>query len=91
MLKKILIGLVVVVAGLAVVIAFQPPTFRVSRSATIAVDPPRFRQVNDFHGWEAWSPWLNLDPAAKMTYEGRPAGTGAIFKMAGTARSGRGA
>jgi hypothetical protein len=39
MLRKILIALVIAVVGLAVVIAVQPATFRVSRTATIAAAP----------------------------------------------------
>jgi len=27
-------------------------------------------QVNDFHQWDAWSPWAKLDPDAKITFEG---------------------
>jgi hypothetical protein len=46
--------------------------------------------VNDFHNWEAWSPWAKLDPAAKATFEGPSAGTGAIFKWAGNKEVGEG-
>ena len=27
--------------------------------------PVVFDQVNDFHNWEAWSPWAKLDPAVR--------------------------
>jgi hypothetical protein len=91
MLKKILIALVVVVAALAVVIALQPSTFRISRSATIAAAPADvFAQVNDFHNWQAWSPWLKLDPAAKTAYEGAASGNGAVFKWWGNSDVGEG-
>lgn len=90
-LKKIVIALLVVMAGLAVVIASQPSTFRVSRSATIAAAPTKvFAQVNDFHHWQAWSPWLKLDPATKTTYEGAASGTGAVFKWSGNREVGEG-
>jgi len=46
--------------------------------------------VNDFHNWEAWSPWAKLDPAAKATFEGPSTGTGAIFKWAGNKEVGEG-
>ena len=49
-----------------------------------------FAQVNDFHNWEAWSPWAKLDPAAKNSFEGAAAGTGAIFKWAGNKEVGEG-
>jgi Polyketide cyclase / dehydrase and lipid transport len=46
--------------------------------------------VNDFHNWEAWSPWAKLDPAAKATFEGPSTGTGAIFKWTGNKEVGEG-
>jgi len=84
MLKKILIALAAIVVVFVVVVAMQPSDFRVARSATISAPAPAvFAQVNDLHKWEAWSPWAKLDPAAKSTSEGPPAGTGAIFRWAG--------
>jgi len=46
--------------------------------------------VNDFHQWEAWNPWGKIDPAMKQTYEGAPAGTGAIYTWAGNNEVGEG-
>jgi len=91
MLKKILIGLAVVIIVFVVVVAMQPAEFRITRSATIAAPPADvFAQVNDFHHWEAWSPWAKLDPAAKNSFEGPSAGTGAIFKWSGNSQVGEG-
>ena len=91
MLVKILGALVVVVAGLAVVVALQPSDFRISRTATIAAPAPIvFAQVNDFHNWAAWSPWAKVDPAMKQTYEGPPAGAGAIYTWVGNREVGEG-
>ena len=91
MLRKILIALVVVVAGLAVVIALQPSAFSISRSATIAAAPADvFPQVNDFHNWEAWSPWARLDPKSKVAFEGAASGKGAVFKWSGNDGVGEG-
>lgn len=91
MLKKVLVGLaVIVVAFLAVVIA-QPSEFRVERGAVIAAPAAVvFAQVNDLRAWQAWSPWARRDPAARATYEGPPAGTGAVFKWAGNREVGEG-
>src|SRR5260370_24355149 len=84
MLKKILIGLVAIVAVFAVVVALQPSEYRVARSTTVSAPAPDvFAQVNDFHNWDAWSPWAKLDPAAKATFEGPPAGQGAVFAWSG--------
>jgi hypothetical protein len=91
MIKKILIGLAVIVLLFLVVVAFQPAEYQVKRSATISAPPAVvFDQVNDFHKWEGWSPWAKLDPAVKNTFEGPPAGTGAIFSWVGNKDVGEG-
>ena len=78
MLKKILIALALIVIVFVIVVASRPADFRITRSTTIAASPEVvFGQVNDFHNWEAWSPWAKLDPAMKQTYEGAPSGVGA--------------
>lgn len=55
-----------------------------------APSPAVFAQVNDFHKWEAWNPWGKIDPAMKQTYEGAPAGTGAIYTWSGKNEVGQG-
>jgi uncharacterized protein YndB with AHSA1/START domain len=91
MLKKILIVLALIVAAFAVVVALQPSSFRVERSAVMLAPPPAvFAQVNDFHHWDAWSPWAKLDPAARTSFEGPEAGTGAVFRWAGNHEVGEG-
>jgi len=73
MLKKILIALALIVLVFVLVVASRPADFRITRTATIAAPPDIvFPQVNDFHNWDAWSPWAKLDPAMKQTYEGAP-------------------
>ena len=91
MLIKIVIGLVVVGAGVAGVVATRPSEFRVVRSTIIAAPAPViFAQVNDFHRWDAWNPWAKVDPAMKQTYEGAPAGVGAVYTWAGNREAGEG-
>jgi hypothetical protein len=91
MLKKLLIGIAVVLAVFAIVVAMQPTAFRIERKATIAApDSVVFAQVNDFHRWNAWSPWAKLDPAMKETNEGSPAGAGATYSWAGNSKVGEG-
>ena len=91
MLRWILIGLAAVVAGFLVVVALQPSEFHVERTAKVAAPAPEvFEQVNDFHKWEAWSPWAKLDPDAKMTFEGPPSGTGTIMAWSGNEKVGEG-
>ena len=92
MLKKILIGLGVLLLVLVVVIATRPGTFRYSRSRTMAVTPSAaFAQVNDFHKWDAWSPWAKVDPNCKNTFSGPESGKGAKFSWAGNNEVGEGA
>jgi hypothetical protein len=95
MFKKILLlALVVIVLGVgifAVVVAMQPSHYRVERSATMnAPAQVVFNQVNDFHKWDAWSPWAKLDPNMKTSFEGPPAGTGAIYNWTGNSDVGEG-
>src|SRR2546430_11886856 len=91
MLKKFLIAIAAIIVVFVVVVALQPSEFRIVRSATISAPAPAvFAQVNDFHNWEAWSPWAKLDPAAKSSFEGAPAGKGAAFAWAGNSKVGEG-
>ena len=91
MLTKIVIGVVVVLGVFAVVVAMRPSDFRVERSAVVSAPAPVvFAQVNDLHNWDAWSPFAKLDPAAKQTFEGPRAGTGAAFAWAGNKQVGEG-
>ena len=91
MLAKILIVVGIVILVLLIVIALQPSTYSVSRSASMAAPAPAvFAQVNDFHNWEAWSPWAKLDPSMKQSYQGAPAGVGAVYTWSGDKKGGEG-
>ena len=89
MLKKILIGFVVLLAVLAAVVASRPASFAVERSATIPTPPDTaFTQVNDFHAWAGWSPWEKLDPGMKKTFTGASTGAGSIYYWNGNDKVG---
>ena len=91
MLIKALIALAVIAIVVVVVVAARPAEFRVSRTARITAAPPAvFAQVNDFHKWDGWNPWAKLDPAMKQSYEGAPAGAGAVYAWAGNSEVGEG-
>ena len=91
MLMYVLIALAILVGLILVVVALQPSKFRIQRSAVFSTSPPAaFAQVNDFHKWEAWSPWAKMDPACKNEFSGEPAGTGAKFSWAGNKKVGEG-
>jgi hypothetical protein len=86
-----MLKIAVILIVLVVVVAMQPSEFRVARSTTISAPPPAvFAQVNDFRKWEAWNPWGKIDPAMKQSYEGAPAGTGAVYTWAGNKEVGEG-
>jgi hypothetical protein len=91
MLKKILIALAAIVAIFVIVVALQPADFRVERTTTIAAPQADvFAKVNDFHKWDAWSPWAKLDPDAKITFEGPDSGQGTVMTWAGNDKVGEG-
>jgi uncharacterized protein YndB with AHSA1/START domain len=91
MLKKILLGIAALVVVFLIVVAMQPNEYRVARTTAVAAPPDRvFAQVNDFHNWEAWSPWAQFDPNAKATFEGPRSGQGAVFIWVGNDEIGEG-
>jgi len=90
-LKRLLVGLVLLVAAAVVVVWLQPDDYRLTRSTTIAAPAAEiFPHVNDLRQWEDWSPWAKLDPNAKVTFEGPPAGPGAVFHWSGNDKVGAG-
>ena len=95
MVKKLLLGIAVIVIVLVVVflvmVLLQPSQYHIERSTTInAPAAVVFAQVNDFHKWNAWSPWANRDPNMKQTYEGQASGVGAMYSWAGNSDVGEG-
>lgn len=91
MLTGILVAVGAIVAASALVVARRPSEFRVSRTATIAAPASvLFAQVNDFRKWAAWSPYDKRDPTMRKTYEGVPAGTGAVYAWFGNKEVGEG-
>ena len=95
MIKKILlygiVAIVLIITIFCVVVAMQPAHYTVERSATInAPAPVVFAQVNDFHKWEAWSPWEKIDPNIKKEFSGAAAGNGAVYSWAGNNDVGEG-
>jgi hypothetical protein len=84
MIVKSLLALGIAFAIVAGLIAVQPSTYTVTRSATIAAPPAvLFAEVNDFHKWPEWSPWEQIDPAMQRTYEGAAAGVGSVYRWSG--------
>ena len=90
MLRVILIAIVALILVFVGVVAMQPDELKVDRSMTMAAPVEDvFAQVNNFHNWDAWSPWAKLDPDAKVGFEGPDAGAGASFTWAGNSDVGK--
>ncbi|MBK7998683.1 MAG: SRPBCC family protein [Verrucomicrobia bacterium] len=94
MRKKVLIALgafAALVVIFVIVVAMQPSTFRISRSATMAAPAAAiFPHINELKKWQPWSPWMKLDPNAKSTFEGPAGGKGAAMTWAGNNEVGEG-
>lgn len=91
MFKKIGIGVVVLLAALFGFAATRPDTFRVERTVRIDAPPAEiFALISDFHGWSAWSPYEQLDPAMKRSYSGSASGKGAVYEWNSDGKAGAG-
>jgi uncharacterized protein YndB with AHSA1/START domain len=91
MLKIIAIAVVVSIVAALIFAATRPDIFRVERSASIKAPPEKiFSLINDFHQWQAWSPWEKVDPAAKATFSGAANGVGAVYEWNGNKEVGQG-
>ncbi|MGZ4955214.1 MAG: SRPBCC family protein [Methylobacter sp.] len=72
---------IVLFAALLIYAATRPDMFRVWRTTSIKASPDRiFSLINDFHNWDAWSPYEKLDPAMKRNLSGQPRGKGAVYE-----------
>jgi len=90
-LKKGAIALLLAIGIFMVVVALQPGEYKVERRLVMnAPAAAVFAQVNDFHLWDAWSPWAKLDPAMKATFEGPPSGKGSVYAWTGNSNVGEG-
>lgn len=90
MLKIAAFVLLALVAGVLILAATRPDTFRVQRAATINAPPERvFALINDFSRWSAWSPWERKDPAMKRSF-GATHGKGATYAWEGNHEVGQG-
>jgi uncharacterized protein YndB with AHSA1/START domain len=91
MLKKIALALVVVIVGILVFAATKPDVFHVERSAVInAPSEQIYPLLSDFHQWNRWSPWEELDPGMTRTHSGAPSGPGAVYEWSGNSDVGKG-
>ena len=78
MLKKILIGLVVIIVILVVVGFLLPTEYEVSRYIVIDAKVSKVHDhVGDLRSWEDWQTWKDEDPSIEITFGKKTTGVGA--------------
>ena len=89
---KLIGGLVLLAIVIILILAStKPSSFRVERSITINASPEKVAAlINDFHNWNAWSPWAKMDPNMKTTYSGPASGPGSVYEWEGNSEVGKG-
>jgi hypothetical protein len=91
MLKKILIGLAVLIAGFFGYAAMQPDDYKVTRKIQIDAPPSAvFGEVNSLKKFADWSPWEKLDPTMKKAWSGPDVGVGSAYAWEGNDKVGQG-
>jgi hypothetical protein len=79
-LKKLGLGLLLVISTLVLISFLLPSKVHVERALAIKAPPAViFNQVNTLRNWPDWSPWHGLDPQMKIVYSGPAAGQGAAY------------
>ncbi len=82
--RKVVLGIGGVIALLAVVGLLLPRHIHIERAVTIAAPQATvFTVLNGFTHFNRWSPWSQLDPNAKYTFEGPRSGVGARLSWVG--------
>jgi hypothetical protein len=91
MLKFVSLAVLLLLGAVLLFAATGPDTFRVKRATSIKAPPERiFPLINDFRRWGAWSPYEKKDPGMKRSYDGPPAGPGAVYAWEGDGNVGQG-
>lgn len=82
--KYILFLLLIIIIGTSIYITVQPNQYTLSRSRVIAAPAPvLFNEVNDYKNWPSFSPWLEQEPEATLTYLDETSGTNAGYAWNG--------
>lgn len=87
----IIIIVMMLIAAVLVYAATKSDTFRIQRSTGIKAPPDKvFVLINDFHNWQKWSPWENMDLEMTRAHSGASAGKGAVYEWEGNKKVGKG-
>jgi uncharacterized protein YndB with AHSA1/START domain len=91
MFKIIGIIVAIVVAGVLLIAANKPDSFRVERRASIQAPPEKiFPLINDLRAFNTWNPFEKKDPNLKRRYSGPSSGRGAGYAFDGNKDVGKG-
>ena len=85
-MKKILLWIlaIVVILGAIAAFLFRPASYHVERSVAIEVSAEEaFAKVHDFNEWPKWSPWLVMEPEAKVNVTGDGKSVGDAYAWSG--------
>jgi len=85
------VALILVLAGLLAYAATKPDTFHVQRSTGINAPAERiFPLIANLKSMNMWNPFLEPDPAIKISYSGPDSGKGAVHTWSGNSKVGEG-
>lgn len=77
MLKKILLGIALVIAGFLIYVSTLPSQMHVVREIIVNASPAViFPHINNSKMADDWMPWKDSDPGVVITYSGPEAGVG---------------
>lgn len=66
-------------------------SFSNSRSVEVSAAAATIHSfINDFHHWQVWSPWEDMDPDMQRSFSGLDSGVGARYDWSGNNKVGRG-
>lgn len=83
-LKYVFLLLLIAIIGIGIYVAVQPNSYKFNRSHTIKAPVTAvFNKVNDYKNWPQFSPWLEQEPNATLTYENKTSGIGAGYAWNG--------
>lgn len=84
MWKKLALGSCALVVLLVAVVAMQPASFAVERATSIQAPVEIvYGHIESLRAMDRWSPFAQMDPQMKISYEGPEAGVGAVSSWEG--------
>lgn len=74
-LKYLLFLVLIAIIGVSIYVAVQPNDYSFSRSKVIKAPAALvFNKINDFKNWPSFSPWIEKEPDAQLTYGDKTSG-----------------